>query len=379
MLKVKVLHIDNSIDYTGGFKALLDYIVSEKDKVTSVVILPKGSKCIIYLEKERIQYYEIPFVEIQKNVWALFIYLPRLFLNAWKIKKIAVKEGIDVMHSNDMYNLCFYLVKYFYNYKRPLLTHLRLMPSAFPAFIYNGWKKIHLRYSDELVAVSYAIKKGYDNSPRIHVVYDVADLIERHAQYKVEYNSALQRPFRFLYLANFTRGKGQELAIEAFRIFALENSDSTLTFAGGLLGKEKNKKFKEELIHTSNQYGLKNKIVFEDFVEDSEFKMKQYDCILNFSSSESFSYTSYDSLRFGIPLIVSDCGGPSELLVSGESGILVENKSIVAMAEAMHKLKNDNIMLNQFSTNSRKNIKKIMNSALKFDYLSNLFLSLKTH
>ena len=378
MVKVKVLHIDNSIDYTGGFKALLDYIVSEKDKVTSVVILPKGSQCIIHLENEKIPYYEIPFVEIQKNVWALLTYLPCLFLNAWKVKKIAVKERIDVLHSNDMYNLCFYLVKYFYRYKRPLVTHLRLMPSAYPAFIYNTWKKIHLRYSDELIAVSYAVKRGYGNLPRIHVIYDISEVKEEHAPYKVDYDSSLQRPFRFLYLANFTRGKGQELAIEAFKILNVKNPNSTLTFAGGLLGKEKNKKFKEELIHTSNQYGLSNKILFEDFVEDPEFKMKQYDAILNFSFSESFSYTSYDSLRLGIPLIVSDCGGPSELFVDGESGILVENKSVASMAEAMHKLRNDHVMLNQFSINSRRNIKKIIDKTLTFDYLSSLFLSLKT-
>ena len=377
MHKIKVLHTDNSVDYTGGFKALLDYLVNEQASIESVVVLPKGSKCMELLKANDIACYEIPFVEIQKNLWSLLLYFPRLFLNAWEIRKIASREKIDVLHSNDLYNLTLYLVKYIYWYKAPLVTHLRLMPSAYPAFIYNALKWLHLHLSDELIAVSHAVKKSYNDLPRIHVVYDIVETEEQHSPYvsRVYFNE--ERPFRFLYLANFTRGKGQELAIEAFKNIVSANPATTLTFAGGLLGKAKNLTFKNELIEATKQYQLANSILFEDFVQDTELKMKQYDCLLNFSFSESFSFTSYDALRLGVPLIVSDCGGPSELFINGESGILVKNKSIESMTLAMTRIRNDQELRIRFSIMSKEHIRKIRANALGFDYLSNLFWSLK--
>ena len=286
MHKVKVLHTDNSLDYTGGFKALFEYIVSEKDKIESVVVLPKGSKCISALQKAGIIYYEVPFLEVRKSFSSFISYVPFLLLNAWRIKKIASDEKVTVLHSNDLYNLTLYIVKYFYRYNLPLVTHLRLMPSSYPSFFYNAWKAIHLKYADELVAVSYAVKKAYGNAAKIHVIYDIIEKDELYAPYQVD-DTQNRKVFKFLYLANYTKGKGQDYAIEAFEILASTRRDITLTFAGGLLGKEKNREFKSELMHMARVAGLEQNIIFEDFAADVELKMKQYDCVLNFSPSFS--------------------------------------------------------------------------------------------
>lgn len=363
------------MDYTGGFKALFEYIMSERDKVESIVVLPKGSQCIAYLKKEKISYYEVPFQELRKSLWSFISYLPCLLINAWKIKKIAVKESVDVLHSNDLYNLSLYVVKYIFKYKAPLVTHLRLMPASYPGLFYNTWKRFHLAYADALVAVSEAVKKAYDGDSRINVVYDLFEQEERYPAYQPFKFSSERKEFRFLYLANYTRGKGQDLAIDAFEKCLIKNSNCTLTFAGGLLGKDKNRLFKEELIHSATAKGLLSKVVFEEFVEDVELKMKQYDCILNFSLSESFSFTSYEALQFGIPLIASDCGGPTELFKNGESGFLVENGSVNQMAEAMYQISTDIELVNMFSSNSKKHIFQLSGSVHRFDFLSNLFFA----
>ena len=376
MNKVKVLHTDNSIDYTGGFKALFEYIISEREKIDSVVILPRGSKCVSFLQKENICYYEMPYVEIQKNVWSLMMYLPCLLVNAWKIKKIASDERVNVFHSNDLYNLTLYVTKYIYRYKAPLVTHLRLMPNSFPRPLYNFWKCIHMNFSDELVAVSNAVKKAY-NKDRIHVVYDFVDQRERYPKYEIQEIVDQSRSFRFLYLANYTRGKGQELAIEAFREHVLTFPNTTLTFVGGDLGLIKNIKFKEELMHSAELNKFSSKIIFEGFANDVEFKMKQYDCILNFSMSESFSYTSYEALKLGVPLIVTDCGGPSELFKDEESGILIKGRSIKEIVMAMSRVCSESELLVKFSKNSRRGIEELNLTSNRFDYISNIFLSFK--
>ena len=56
--------------------------------------------------------------------------------------------------------------------------------------------------------------------------------------------------------------------------------------------------------------------------------------MLNFSESESFSMTCLESLYYGTPLIATDSGGPAELFKHGESGHLVPNRDVQAMAKA---------------------------------------------
>jgi glycosyltransferase involved in cell wall biosynthesis len=107
-----------------------------------------------------------------------------------------------------------------------------------------------------------------------------------------------------------------------------------------------------------------------------EMKLKMYDASLNFSYSESFSQVSYESLRYGVPFISSDCGGPAELFVNGESGFLVKNKSVNDMAEAMYQLSTNIELGKKFSPNSKKYIREvILNQAHKFTFeglISNL-------
>lgn len=369
--KIKVLHTDNSIDYTGGFRALLEYIVHSNQEIESIVVLPRGSRCIPHLENVGVKYYEVPFVEIRKNIWDLLSYFPFLFINAWRIKVIAKKENITILHSNDLYNGSLYLVKYFYRYNKPLITHLRLLPASYPTLLYTILKKIHLKYSNVLIAVSQAVKESYDNSEKVIVIYDIADSAERYAPYKVSFDG--KRYYNFLYLANYTMGKGQDMALKAFELLYKKNPNCTLTFAGGTLRNSNNIHFKNSLINQCKGQDFAKNIVFEDFAENVELKMKSYDCILNFSKAESFSYTAFDALRFGVPLIASDSGGPTELMGDGKSGLIVKNGDVPEMASAMQVMSYDVILNNTFSENSKRNMHSLIIKSKRYSYLSDLF------
>jgi len=75
--------------------------------------------------------------------------------------------------------------------------------------------------------------------------------------------------------------------------------------------------------------------------------------VLNFSEAESFSLTCLDALYYGVPLIASDCGGPAELFETGKSGILVPNRDVAAMADAIVALAADADLRQRFSKASR--------------------------
>jgi L-malate glycosyltransferase len=372
--KISVLHIENSIAFTGAFKSLLNFCDYSKDRIYSVVVIKKGSSCKKILENHGIKVYELPFIELSKKPLHLLFYFPALILNALRIKEIANKEKINVLHNNDLYNMSLFIAKYFFDLRKPLIVHVRMMPASFPSLFYKFWRFINLRYSNKLIAVSRAVKKAYNNPEKMEVIYDVDYSPEIHPQYEINLDKT--RQFKFIYLANYIYGKGQDCALNAFEILVKKNPGVTLTFVGGDMGMGKNIQYKNKLKKQVIKRQLTEKIFFENFTQDIELKLKMYDASLNFSYSESFSRVAYESLRYGVPFISSDCGGPAELFVNGESGFLVKNKSVDEMAEAMYQLSTDVELRKKFSMNSRKYIKEIINGQSDYNLLEELMLEM---
>jgi glycosyltransferase involved in cell wall biosynthesis len=368
--KLKVLHADNAYSHTGGNRALLEYCVAQKNEIDSVVVIVKGSACKKLFEDAGIKVYEVPFVEIGKSIRKVFLYIPFLIFNGWTIKKIARKENIDVLHSNDIYNMTLYVTKYLFCYNKPLVVHVRLLPASYISPLYNVWKKIHLRFADRLIAVSNAVARAWGMPANMEVLYDVDANIEHYPPY----NFPDRVPFRFLYLANYIVGKGQDYAIKALARLGEDGTHIHITFAGGLT--KQGGPYMQALKKLVDGAGLESQVNFEGYIDAPEVFMKRFHGILNFSESESFSFTCYDALRFGIPLIATDSGGPSELFESGVSGILVPNKDVEKMAEAMLLLSTDSSLCRTFSLNSRAYIAQHINKKSGFQKISYLFKNL---
>jgi glycosyltransferase involved in cell wall biosynthesis len=60
--------------------------------------------------------------------------------------------------------------------------------------------------------------------------------------------------------------------------------------------------------------------------------------VLNFSESESFSLTTLEAQFYGRPVVATRCGGPEEIVVDHQTGILVPVNGIDAMAKAIDEL-----------------------------------------
>jgi glycosyltransferase involved in cell wall biosynthesis len=372
--KIKILHTDNSISFTGAFLKLFQYIEEESEFTESVVVLPKGSSCVQKLKDNNIKVYELPFVEIGYDWKRLLIYFPYLLLNSYRLKKIAQKEKVDILKSNDVYNLGLWMAKYFWRLNKPLIVHVRLLSTSYIGRLYWFWRWLHLKTADGIIAVSYAAKKDYFNHPKVTVIYGGSMTHEAYASYRFNYDPS--RPFRFLYLANYIRGKGNHFAVEAFAIATKSNPNISLTIVGGTFKNYQNILYKKEIESLVQKYNLENKITLLDFESDTEKIMKSFDAILNFSESESFSMVSFDALRFGIPIISTDCGGPSELFEHNISGLLVKNKSIPEMAQAIVYLSNHPELCLTFSKNSPEFIRNLYNSTPGYERITQTYKEL---
>lgn len=347
----KVLIIDNSSHLTGAFKSIYGFIQEIPD-VQFVFCIPYNSTLKTSLPEN--SYFTLPFIEIQRS-WKILLYFPVLLINSFRIFVQVKKRKIQVIHVNDMYNMCGIIVKMCVPSLK-LIHHIRLLPSSYSAPLYSVWKWLIVKAANHIICVSQAVRKNWPDFSHIHVIHDAFPVSEDIV--KPDY---IGNPVRFLYLSNYIKGKGQEYALEAFRELTKEGTEGRLIFAGSDMGLEKNKRFKETLIQQAKSFKIEDRVVFKDFIKNVESEIKEADVFLNFSDSESFSMTCLESSFFGTPVIATDCGGPSEIIENEKTGFIVPVKNIDAMKNAMLKLASDTALRQKFSKQGQIRVAQFFN------------------
>jgi glycosyltransferase involved in cell wall biosynthesis len=334
MKKPVILVIENSIDVTGALKSIVRIAYDLHPFFDFIFIIPKNSRGRFWVEKFGFnKIYELRMIELSKRLFSLLLYFPFLFVNARSLIKIIRHERVTLIHSNDLYNMLPAVIRALGS-RTPYVCHIRFMPDRFPAWIFNFWMKQHLLFAAKVIAVSKSVFNLLPKHPKISVIYGELPLSESYPYF----NRGDRIYFVFLYLSNFMAGKGQELAIEAFAKIHKALPDWRLRFVGSDMGLKRNKEYVRGLMRQTEQLNIAQKIDWAEFTNDVEWEYKHADIVLNFSQSESFSITCLEALYYGRPLIAADCGGPAEIINQGVTGVLVPNKNIIEMAEAMKQI-----------------------------------------
>ena len=358
MRRKTILIIENSIHITGALKSISRSSYDLANIFEFIYVIPEHSHAKFWiLSKGFSKVFELPMRELSKRFTSLLLYVPSLLINAIRLKRIIARNGVDIIHVNDVYNLLPVAVRLFGN-STPYVCHFRFLPDRFPPLLLKFWLTLHFRFAAKIVVVSESVRKQLPNHPKIVVIHNELPVEER-------YPEKASRPGEetancFLYLSNFMEGKGQEFALRAF---AKIQNDPTimnwkLRLVGGDMGLKKNQKYREHLKKLSRELGIEKKLEWSDFAEDVELEYKNAEIVLNFSESESFSIICLEAMFFGRALISSDCGGPSEIIDHLETGILVENRNVDRMSEAMLTLAIDANLRIKLADNARLHVRK---------------------
>lgn len=334
--KPTIIIVENCLGFTGGFKAIYQVADALKSQFRFVFVLPQGSSVIELIEQNGFPVHPLPFSPLQKRLKSIILYLPMLLINAFLLRKIARKEKAVVIHSNDIYNLVPLLTKMILRDVK-LITHIRILQSAFPAGLYNFWVKLTRKYSDIIVGVSQASLEPFGKLDKIRLIYDGIAKAEVHP-YKYDSEAGINN---LLYLSNYTLGKGHELAIDTFALLLSEKPDLILTFAGATFGISKNIQFKNSLMAKARQLKIDDKIFFYDAVSDVEELFKKSHVFFNLSEAESFSFTCLEALYYGVPCVATASGGPQEILDNGKYGELIPDRDINHIASKLLSLLNN--------------------------------------
>ena len=127
--------------------------------------------------------------------------------------------------------------------------------------------------------------------------------------------SPVQAVDRWLFLGRLTTQKRVSAVLEAFAVFARSHPRATLTFAGG--GPEE-----AVLRARAAELGLAGAVEVLGPVPPAEVPMvlHAHDVLVHLSSVETFGITVAEALASGMPVVVTRCGGPEEILGGAPAG-----------------------------------------------------------
>jgi glycosyltransferase involved in cell wall biosynthesis len=250
-----------------------------------------------------------------------------VFSSGFRLRKLLLQTKASHLVLNDFYLLQGVICRIL-GFRGQIITWVRVEPNRTGGRLTSIlWALIGLS-SNQVISVSHFVEQQIPAWLKTVVIYDCLSL-------QPDFHSKPARLGRIVYLGNLMPGKGQNYAVEAFAAVADRFPNAVLEFHGGTLGVESNKIWEQQLQRRCKELGLERRISFHGAYSNPFVPLRGADVALNFSDSETFSFTVLEALAAGVPVIATNSGGPAELIDDQVTGVLVLIGDRDAMAQAL--------------------------------------------
>lgn len=326
----------------------------------------RGINSIIH---KGIETYGIFYFPLPVRVFPKLAIIISCFLGKMLYKKKISNWKPDLIHSHYLFNLPIAVaIKKKYHIPIVATEHWSALESMRKLRYVKVLSKYY-KYSDSIISVSRhlasAIKRvsGAETTVIYNMVADdffVPNVTDRkfpHARARVKFAS----------VGNLVKLKGYDVLISAFKKVQEDNVAIELDIIGD--GPER-----DDLERMVASLDLGDNISFHGKKGKNEVisLLCQSDCFVLSSRSETFGVVYAEAMAVGIPVIATDCGGPSEF-VNANQGLLVPVGDVNALAEAMEKFARGEF---KYSGNEiREYCRSLFSSASIANQISNIYKS----
>lgn len=269
--------------------------------------------------------------------------------NYKKLKRIIKEINPDVLHVNNIYGISPIIWILGSKMKIPVIQTVRDYYLLQPLGSYNGripgdlYSKAHrfimrklsnnVNYitSPSATTLNIFLKNYFFKKINNEVIHNAID-IEKKVLDRVYTNRLLNKKvkgsnlkyLKYLYVGTLDRHKGVDILLEGFKSLKNHNIELHIAGKGPLAAKIE---------------GLNDKrVVFHGFLNEEELSTLMLSCDILVAPStwiEPFGRVILDAYKHGLPVIVSDVGGLSEI-VDKDSGIKIKNIDSVKIAQALN-------------------------------------------
>ncbi len=299
----------------------------------SILVVSPGGNGVLLLEG-----YGIPHIGIP----ALTLF--NILRYRGIIKKLILEFRPDIIHIHGAHELVFIVKNLFPDI--PVIFTSHGYASNFPSLDYTLSAAICNRYSDKVIAVSeyergLLLKRGLKDD-KVCTIYNGISPVEGDLNLSLLGDVS----FKIVTVARLTRKKGIRYLIEAFNLISKKYNDMGLF----IIGEGEEREYLEKLVCRLN---LKN-VFFLGKIPDAGKYLNNFDIFVLPSLSESLGISIIEAYAGKRPVIASKVGGIPELIVDGETGLLVAPGDSYALADSIEKLILDGALRDRLARNGYK-------------------------
>jgi glycosyltransferase involved in cell wall biosynthesis len=338
-----ILFIHQSAELYGSDKTLLLLLKHlDKTKFNSVVVLPFDGPLKTELEKENIQVVIAPVLKLYRKIFSPKNILKFLIdiKEAFKVLDELNKEyKFDLIYSNTLA----VLLGMIYSRKRQIkhiwhvheiIVHPKIIASTFP--------KLLNKYADLIICNSYSTMKNLTDRTKMLeyksvVIYNgIESTMHNEIESKEKFGFASQDLILTL-VGRISRLKGHKWLLSTFINELSKNLEVKLLFVGSPV--ENQEYYLEEIEEIILDNKLINRVKIIPFTKDLSKIWSITDiAIMPSTEAESFGLVALEAMLAKKPVIGSNHGGLTEIIVNNETGFLVEPNNENQLAEAISKL-----------------------------------------
>jgi glycosyltransferase involved in cell wall biosynthesis len=355
MLK-KVLFFDHSAQFGGAERSLLDIITGLKKTDNTFVtsneailtrFKKKGIRCILFPMPSKI-------VNKKRNAGINLSEICIIVKLILRFIDLLRKENPDIVYTNSQKAHLIGGVSA-RMLQIPVCVHFR---DIFNRNLFSKiWTFIIYLIANNLIAISNAVAKQFPASGKVKVVYNGID-IKLNSYKNVEKKNPC---FIVGYAGQIARWKGIEYFIQSAGII-MQKKKINIKFiivGGAIFGDEE---YLKELKDLTQKLKLEESIQFKGVVENAINEISEFDVLVHPSVlPEPFGRVLIEAGVLGKPVIATNIGAVPEIVIDGETGILVPVKNASAIAEGIAKLFDNSQFTSLLGQNANKRVKEYFN------------------
>lgn len=292
----------------------------------------------------------------------------KLILVYWKISRQLKNDNINILH-------CHLVYKY-----GPYIGHFanihNIITTVHTDVNFTWLERFGLSRCNTLLACGNNVKKNLENfisSNRI-IVLNNATRAQNNAIQNIgtlENQCNIETDINvILTIGRLISDKGYEYLIDAFNNVLLHHPNTVLLIAGD--GPDRDKLDKK-----ITTLGLIGKVRLLGNVSNVYGLYKRANIYVNSSLREGLPMTLLEAMSYGKAIIATNVGGNGELIIDGETGLLVNRLDQDALETAIRQLLGDSNKRKIFSDNARNHFMNNYNIEKHCGLLGDIYM--KTH
>ncbi len=362
---INILFIHQSAEMYGSDKTLLLLLKHiDKSQFFPVIILPFDGPLKTELENENIKVVIAPVLKLYRQMFA-----PKNIINFFSdIKKgFSVIDNLNKVHNFDLIysNTLAVLLGIFYAKKRKIkhLWHVHEIIESPLIFKKAFVKLLAVNSNSKIVCNSIATQKFWNQNSKItnksSVIWNGLETESEKIsnaeilEFRKTHFQANPDDLIVTLVGRISRWKGQLVLLNAFNNLSKNHKNIKLAFIGAPPPNQEI--FLENLKSQIKDFNLEKKVIIIPFQDDI---YKVWQCIdiavVPSIEPEPFGLVAVEAMLAKKPVIASNHGGLTEIIIENETGFLVEPNNEIALSGAIKKLIENPELRTKFGQNGYK-------------------------